>query len=1319
MTQEVIGAVADAASAGTGSLSPSEAAKAMGARRAAFKATAYLYAIGVQVADKTSVPQGAEALGGKAKKPAAGKGAKGGRKAAAEHEEEEEAGEGGAREEEGGSGSWDWVALREPCLRLLADLMSVDMRLLWPHGLPEEEAVGVVVKTAARVLANPGAMKAKPSRRATIELLALCVARFPSVGAAAVVALVEAVSKYEHAVGVAVELVELTSAGLAPGGGMAVDAAGEGGDVARGLPHGGRFFAPSVAAELLRDVGRITSGDAGGAKRASTFIIDVSERCPALVLANMAALLPHLDSDNATLRSALVTTLGNIVARSFNSATAEAMAKTAVAAAVASGGDPATAAAEAASLSTRTRDALLDALADRVYDVHSYTRAAALKAWSGLASTAAVPLDRFERITRVAADRLMDKGALVRKAAATLLRTVLEANPFGPRVDAGAFKAQFVTVNAWLKAHSPPAVYAQLAGEPAPAAAKKGGKKRGLVATAEDEEEDAATDALNEAVLADSAAAISAEEAGAPAPESGMVDVTISPEIATYLRYYGHLQAAITFSEAIASALPAAVQLLSSKTASDTREAIRFLSRARAFGVPGAEPSLARMLVLVWSDETGVREEVVDTFDALYLRNESLGDDGEEGGEGEGEEAKGSGAAKAAEAAPAARPKRSRAKAGSMAEDEDGEGDAEDEEDDEAPTKGKKGKPPAKSKAAKVAAVEAVAEAPASKPRKRRAPRAASSLDPAVVAGNLVSLLGGASLAVRTSLEEVLREAAKQGMLPPGLGDALWSLVGVGLEAVARVRIDVSSCLLGLRNLPPAEGTASVAAVGGVVVNAEEHLTIARSAMALLSMVGGTLTGALDDETAIVRLAYILRSSDGSPVPVGASFLRAAIRELGVITPPGSVPDLRFVDLAISVGDYRLARHACVALQRLRGYSVAQKERKAAEAPPAPALAKGKAVKAAAKAEAGEAGEVARAAQLAGLLGCVTAMVEGAWDGGDVECVHWYPAAQQGIDAIFALAPQPLALAGPMIQNMISGLLLGDGAAAAGGEPAAYLPTLSLSRLTRLFFAVGHVALRTLAHTEALASRAKILRIRAAEKADKDSAAAPGKGGAGGGKANAAKDGIEEQLGVSAAEDEKEGELTTLIAEHELCGANLCGLIAPLLRQVVTGHLGSAAKGMAEGSAADPLSESALLALCKFMAVSSSFCEANLQLIFTVLARSPCPALRGTITVALGDLAVRFPNLTEPYTAHMYARLRDGDAGVRKSALMVLTHLILAEQIKVKGNVGEIAVCLNDEDPRISDLTRMVRASSRWPPRPHPLTPHARPPAVLHGAVQA
>lgn len=57
--------------------------------------------------------------------------------------------------------------------------------------------------------------------------------------------------------------------------------------------------------------------------------------------------------------------------------------------------------------------------------------------------------------------------------------------------------------------------------------------------------------------------------------------------------------------------------------------------------------------------------------------------------------------------------------------------------------------------------------------------------------------------------------------------------------------------------------------------------------------------------------------------------------------------------------------------------------------------------------------------------------------------------------------------------------------------------------------------------------------------------------------------------------------------------------------------------------------------------------------------------VRTNIVVALGDLAFRFPNALEPWNPKIYDRLRDSCPRVRANAIMVLTHLILNDMVKV------------------------------------------------------
>lgn len=61
----------------------------------------------------------------------------------------------------------------------------------------------------------------------------------------------------------------------------------------------------------------------------------------------------------------------------------------------------------------------------------------------------------------------------------------------------------------------------------------------------------------------------------------------------------------------------------------------------------------------------------------------------------------------------------------------------------------------------------------------------------------------------------------------------------------------------------------------------------------------------------------------------------------------------------------------------------------------------------------------------------------------------------------------------------------------------------------------------------------------------------------------------------------------------------------------------------------------------------------------------------------------------DSWVFHIYFRLRDESPEVRKNTLQVLTHLILNDMIKVKGQISEMAFCIVDHNERISSLTKL------------------------------
>ena len=174
----------------------------------------------------------------------------------------------------------------------------------------------------------------------------------------------------------------------------------------------------------------------------------------------------------------------------------------------------------------------------------------------------------------------------------------------------------------------------------------------------------------------------------------------------------------------------------------------------------------------------------------------------------------------------------------------------------------------------------------------------------------------------------------------------------------------------------------------------------------------------------------------------------------------------------------------------------------------------------------------------------------------------------------------------------------------------------------------------------------------------------------------------DDDMGVVGAEaDDAEAEYLRNVCENEVVtGENILAMFSPMIEAVC----------LYPEKYPDPsLRSSASLALSKFMLVSGQFCEKYLQLFFTVLERSLEPTIRANLIIAAGDLSFRYPNTLEPWTPRMYACLRDDAPLVRSNTITVLTHLILNDMIKVKGQISDMALCIVDEQEKIANMAKL------------------------------
>jgi len=291
------------------------------------------------------------------------------------------------------------------------------------------------------------------------------------------------------------------------------------------------------------------------------------------------------------------------------------------------------------------------------------------------------------------------------------------------------------------------------------------------------------------------------------------------------------------------------------------------------------------------------------------------------------------------------------------------------------------------------------------------------------------------------------------------------------------------------------------------------------------------------------------------------------------------------------------------------------------------------------------------------------------------DTLEWFTTAEQVIGALFVLSPEPEVSCADIIRGMHNQTL---GSATSNVEECHPL------RLARFFHVLGHIALKLLVYTEALSGAVRRATAKQTLKKQEVADKAKQERSSQNSSSDDEEDDIEAELGMEAELEAENERQVAEIAEKEIVGRGLLSVFGPLLIRVVAN----------EGNKfnSEILRQTSTLALCKFMCVSSTYCEQHLPVVFTALANAPKDdvTLRANTVIALGDLAFRFPNEVEPYTPRMYACLRDSSTKVRRHTLMVLTHLILNDMVKVKGQVCEIVLCLRDPDQRIRDTSRLL-----------------------------
>eukprot|EP00981_Chlorochromonas_danica_P011210 scaffold3808_cov170-Ochromonas_danica.AAC.9 len=294
----------------------------------------------------------------------------------------------------------------------------------------------------------------------------------------------------------------------------------------------------------------------------------------------------------------------------------------------------------------------------------------------------------------------------------------------------------------------------------------------------------------------------------------------------------------------------------------------------------------------------------------------------------------------------------------------------------------------------------------------------------------------------------------------------------------------------------------------------------------------------------------------------------------------------------------------------------------------------------------------------------------------------WFGAAEEAVHAVFLLHPTPEEVLASILHHLYASL-------AAHEEVYAY-------PLAGFVFLLGQTAVHLVVLVESLSDAVKATekKKQANQHNDNDNdhqddhegdattKKKKKKGGGGGGGGGGTVEDFEEQMGQAAALEAEHDRQVNQLIEEDLLLSNLLGAFLPLLQFIL-------ANDDCYTFTNPALRSATVMTVCRYMTVSSLVCEQLLALAFTVLESDPCLSHRTTILVALGDLAFRFPNALEPWTDRLYAKLRDDEEIVRYNALLVVTHLVLNDMIKVKNQVYQVALSLLDDKQSIANMAKL------------------------------
>ena len=236
--------------------------------------------------------------------------------------------------------------------------------------------------------------------------------------------------------------------------------------------------------------------------------------------------------------------------------------------------------------------------------------------------------------------------------------------------------------------------------------------------------------------------------------------------------------------------------------------------------------------------------------------------------------------------------------------------------------------------------------------------------------------------------------------------------------------------------------------------------------------------------------------------------------------------------------------------------------------------------------------------------------------------------------------------------------------------------TMTPLKLAQLIFVVGHIALNMIIYGENLEATIK---KKFNQKEKIKSSSSNKKKNNKDNKDN--EEDINNIVGGQEAEVDLSISLIHKIIDEDLLVNNLISKYVPMITTIAKATLKCKSEELESNML---LYKSAIMSYCKLMLINPDFCKNNISFIFDLLNNDEIPSdLKLNVCLSFGDLVNRFPNIMITEVSKFFEGLHSPHKEVVKYTLTVISHLVLNDMLKLKGEVVDICMLLDHKDPSI------------------------------------